>query len=194
MAKKKAIIFDCFGVLLVDNLQIMRQELGKKDPAAEQEVKDIIAQVNRGMIPPIEARPIVAKLFGLTTDEYVHKVTSGEGKNHELMNYIKELKKSYKIAMLSNIGAGSLLSRFMPSELNEHFDEVLASGDIGYAKPEPEAYEITAQRLNVRLDECIFTDDREIFCEGARAVGMQAIRYCDFKQFKSDLETLLAKN
>ena len=44
------------------------------------------------------------------------------------------------------------------------------------AKPELEAYEYVADKLGVRLDECVFTDDRELFCEAARACGMQAKR------------------
>jgi HAD superfamily hydrolase (TIGR01509 family) len=68
----------------------------------------------------------------------------------------------------------------------------VSSGEIGYAKPEPEAYEIVAQRLGVRLDECVFTDDRADFCEAARAVGMQAIEFTGLEQFRHALEPLLA--
>lgn len=38
--------------------------------------------------------------------------------------------------MLSNIGSNSLHKRFSDEELEEHFDIVVASGDIGYAKPD----------------------------------------------------------
>jgi HAD superfamily hydrolase (TIGR01509 family) len=60
------------------------------------------------------------------------------------------------------------------------------------AKPEPEAYEITADRLGVRLEECVMIDDRLELCEGAQAVGMKAIMYKGLKQLKTDLESLLA--
>src|SRR6185369_3482431 len=98
-------------------------------------------------------------------------------KDLELLEYIAELRTQYKIGMLSNIGRGGLERRFAPGELDRYFDVVVVSGDIGYAKPEAEAYEITADRLGVRLDECVFTDDREGYCEAARGVGMQAISY-----------------
>jgi HAD superfamily hydrolase (TIGR01509 family) len=82
--------------------------------------------------------------------------------------------------------------RFQLSELADLFDVVVASGDIGYAKPEAAAYEITADRLGVRLDECVFVDDREPYCEAARGVGMQAIVYRDFAQFQAELQAMLA--
>lgn len=188
----QAIIFDCFGVLLTDNLQIMREELAREDSEAASEVRNLVALVNKGVLHPVETRPKIAKLFGLDVDAYVEKVTSGEGKNYPLMDYILQLKTQYKIGMLSNIGSGSLLKRFTQAELDKHFDQVLASGDIGYAKPEREAYVIAAERLGVRLDACVFVDDREGFCEGATSVGMHAIVYKNFAQFREQLDILLA--
>ena len=187
----RAIIFDCFGVLLTDSLHLMRTELAQKDAEAEAEVRDLIGLVNKGVLHPVETRPKIAKLFNLDVNAYVEKVTSGEGKNHELMDYILQLKKDYKVGMLSNIGSGSLLKRFTKAELDEHFDQVVASGDIGYAKPEREAYMIAAEKLGVRLDECVFVDDRELFCDAATSVGMHAIVYTNFAQLRTELEALL---
>lgn len=187
----KAIIFDCFGVLLADNLQLMRQRLESQDPERAREVKDLVALSNKGILDPAKARPKIAELFGLTLDEYIREVTSGEGRNEELLAYIPTLRPMYKTAMLSNIGSGSLRSRFTSEELEVLFDEVVASGEIGFAKPEAQAYEIVADRLGIRLDECVFTDDREGFCEAARGVGMQAIVFEDFAQFRRELEALL---
>ncbi len=190
----KAIVFDCFGVVLADNLQRMRARLAEKDPEAANEVMGLVALANKGILDPVETRPKLAKLFGLSLEEYVQEVTSGEGRNEELIAYIPGLKKHYKTAMLSNIGAGSLLRRFTQQELDSLFDEVVASGEIGYAKPEARAYEITAERLGVEPKECVFTDDREGFCEAARSVGMHAIVFEDFQQFSHDLQALLMQN
>lgn len=187
----KGIIFDCFGVLLVDNLQLMCDDLAKVDTGAVAEVKRLVSLANRGVIMPMDARPLIAEKFGLNTEEYINRVTSGEGRNESLINYIPTLRKKYKTAMLSNIGKGSLQKRFTPNEFEELFDEVVASGEIGYAKPEARAYEIVAERLGVRLDEAVFTDDREVFCEAARSCGMKAILFENTEQFKRDLEKLL---
>ncbi|MCA9327547.1 hypothetical protein KDA14_03395, partial [Candidatus Saccharibacteria bacterium] len=78
----RAIIFDCFGVLLTDSLHLMRTELAQKDAEAEAEVRDLIGLVNKGVLHPVETRPKIAKLFNLDVNAYVEKVTSGEGKNH----------------------------------------------------------------------------------------------------------------
>lgn len=187
----KAIIFDCFGVIIADALQLTCDRLRAKDPAAADEIGDIVQATNRGMIDTQTSRIKIAALLGQTLDEHRALIIDGEVKDAQLLTYILDLRKNYKTAMLSNIGKGSLGQRFTQEELAIHFDTVVVSGDIGYAKPEPEAYEITADRLGVRLDECLFTDDREVFCEAAKAVGMQAIQYQNFKQFKEELHQVL---
>jgi len=76
--------------------------------------------------------------------------------------------------------------------LDTYFDAVVASGDIGFAKPEARAYETVADMLDVRLDECVFIDDREIYVEGANAVGMKGVLFTSLKQLKQDLSGILA--
>mgnify|MGYP003832626127 FL=1 len=43
----------------------------------------------------------------------------------------------------------------------------------------------------MRLDECVFVDDRPNYIEGAQHVGMKTVLYTDFKDFKKRLEFLL---
>lgn len=187
----KAIIFDCFGVIITDALQQVREEVRQYNPEGAKEIENIVRAANLGLMSPSEGSERVAMILGVTADAYRARIVQGEVKNHALLDYIFALKRSYKTAMLSNIPGPSLTKRFTVEELRSHFDVVVASGDIGYAKPEPEAYEITAERLGVRCDECVFIDDRELFCEGANSVGMRSIAYTDFAQFRASLNALL---
>jgi HAD superfamily hydrolase (TIGR01509 family) len=187
----KAIIFDCFGVIVTDALEVLAVEARAKDQAVGRELSDTVGLHARGLISQDESNTRISDLLGLTVDEMRQKIIEGEVKDLQLLDYIKSLRNTYKTAMLSNIGASGLQRRFETQELADHFDIVVASGQIGYAKPEAQAYEITAEQLGVRLEECIFTDDREVYCQGARAVGMQAIQYESFGQFKRELEGML---
>ena len=189
----KAVIFDCFGVVITDVLQAMCNELAIEHPDKAQQISELVQESIRGHIPSEESNRKVAELFGLSFEEYRSKIASGEVKDQALLNYIVTLRKNYKTAMLSNISSGGLQRRFTPQELNTYFDATVASSDIGFAKPEAQSYEIVADRLSVRLDECVLTDDREEYCEGAVGVGMAAIQYKSFAQFKPALERLLTK-
>lgn len=180
-------IFDCFGVVLTDAVQAIRDELIGDDQKKILEIDKIWKKSHRGHITMEQTNAKIAKVVGLSYEEYTRRKSAGEVRNYLLLDYISQLRKNYKTAMLSNVSNGGLLRRFKVEELDKYFDVTVASGDVGFAKPEPRAYEIVADKLGVRLDECVFTDDREEYCEGARAVGMQAIQYVSFDQFKKDL-------
>jgi putative hydrolase of the HAD superfamily len=175
-------------VLIEDALKVWTEKL---EPQQRAEVVDILHASHRGLISAEDSRRQVTEVLNMNEAQYAKVIHDGEVKNQPLMDYIVVLKKQYKTALLSNISIGGITSRFSVEELQAHFDTVVASGEVGYAKPEAEIYELAAERLEVRLDECVFTDDREEYCEGARAVGMQAILFEDLQQFKRDLQKLL---
>lgn len=187
----RAIIFDCFGVIITDALQAVREDFARSNPDGARAIKDIVAANNRGFIEPGESNERIAAILGMSTGDFRKRIANGEAKNDKLLSYILNLRSSYKTAMLSNIAGGSLTRRFPKNELARYFDVVVASGDIGFAKPEPEAYQIIADRLGVRCDECVFIDDRELFCAGATSVGMHAITYTNFAQCTHDLQQIL---
>ena len=188
----KAIIFDCFGVVLTDSLQEIRASLARENPVAALEVKDIVAANNRGLIEPQESNTRIANILGMDVEDFRAQVRAGEVRNEQLLDYILVLRKHYKTGMLSNVAMGSLDRRFRNNELARYFDVVIASAEIGYIKPDARAYGIAAERLGVLPNECVFTDDKPDFCEAARQAGMQAVVYTDFVQFTDDLDALLA--
>ena len=57
--------------------------------------------------------------------------------------------------------------------VDEIFELVVDSGFVGCRKPEPRIYELTLERLGVPAEACLFVDDVEVNCEGARKAGMQ---------------------
>lgn len=58
-----------------------------------------------------------------------------------------------------------------------HFDEVVLSAAVGVRKPDPAIFELTARRLGVDIDGCVFVDDLELNVEAARALGMVGVHH-----------------
>jgi HAD superfamily hydrolase (TIGR01509 family) len=188
----QAIIFDCFGVVISDALSVMCEELLAQDPDAVQQIWQCIDRSNRGELGFEESSLAIANIFGIAYPEYRARLDRGENKNMPLLSYIEQLRGQFKTAMLSNVASRqSLDRRFDTGELERYFDVVVASGDVGYAKPEARAYETVADQLGVRLDTCVFIDDREPYCQGAQAVGMHTILFQNFERFKTEFEELL---
>jgi epoxide hydrolase-like predicted phosphatase len=97
-----------------------------------------------------------------------------------MITFVRALKSSYKTGLLSNVNnRHSLDERFHPGELDQLFDTVIASGDVGLEKPDAGIYELAAHQLGVGPQECLFVDDILAFCRAAERVGMQSIHCQD---------------
>lgn len=134
---------------------------------------------------------LIFDCFGVLIVDTPEAVRAGQSKNQALLQYITELRRTYKIGLLSNISRQGLESRFSENELAAHFDAIVISDEATYAKPQAEAFHITAERLGVQPQACIMIDDTEGHCNGARAAGMQAIHYTSFHQLQTELQAML---
>jgi len=185
----KAIIFDCYGVVVNDTFKEAYGSLGGDYEKDHVFVATAIAAANKGLIP--RSTGPIAERLGVSEATWIETMASGREINMQLLGHIKDLRVTYRTGMLTNIGKGGLANLFEAGFLDQFFDVVVASSDIGYAKPEARAFEITTERLGVRLDECVFIDDREPYIEGAQHVGMKTILYTDFESFSAQLKAIL---
>lgn len=188
----KAIIFDCFNVLIADATKQALANMHVLDPQKRAEFSAVTHAVDKGIISDGEAIGTQSSLLGMSDDEFIALRNVGEVRNEELIAFIETLKGSYKLAMVSNINSRERLdSRFLPGQLDQLFDAVVPSGEIGFIKPQPEIYILAANQLGVEPNECVFIDDIADFCDGARAVGMQAIHFTSNEQALTELQALI---
>ena len=73
--------------------------------------------------------------------------------------------------------------------LHERTDGVYASCHLGARKPDPSFYARLLERIGRRPQDCLFVDDREDNCEGARAAGMRAHRFTTAAELRRWLRT-----
>jgi len=194
MSQIRAVVFDCFGVLLADVLRTKADQIEHTNPEAAQRLFAAMRAGDRGIISQEEVAAQVGDVLGMSAEEVLHMAQAGEVKNEVLMSEIKKLRPRYKVGLLSNInGRAWLDERFGEGVLDDLFDTVVASGDVGMIKPEPGIFELVLERLGVEAHEAVMIDDLERYCEGARAVGMQAIQFHTTKQALDELNALLVK-
>ena len=77
----------------------------------------------------------------------------------EIIDVVNKLKEKYIVAILSNGQPESQRNKINHVGIAELFDEIIVSGEIGVNKPNKEAFEIMAERLNVKCEECMFVGD-----------------------------------
>ena len=186
----KAVIFDCFGVLVTEAWLPFKAKYFGDDESKFQAASEIARKANAGLIGQQDFIEGIAELAGLTAEETLSAISQNVP-DEALFKQIRELKSAYKIGFLSNIAA-DYLNRMFGREQLDLFDAICLSFENGYVKPQPQAYLAAAEQLDVEPGECILVDDQERNVTGARNTGMQAILYTDAQQFKKDLDKLLA--
>lgn len=59
--------------------------------------------------------------------------------------------------------------------LDQHFDAMVISGDVGLRKPDPAIYRLACDRVGQPPEACVFVDDLARNVEVARELGMAAV-------------------
>ncbi len=186
----KAIIFDCFGVLVGDVLPDFATKYFADDAETTVQLWEYDDLVNKGKMTVSEFFTWLGAKSGLTEQE-VAKELDKHTCNQELFDYIRDrLNPAYKIGILSNM-AYDMLDDLMGRENRSLFDAEILSFAEGIVKPDERLYLKATERLNVLAGECLFIDDKERYCDGARAIGMQAMQYTNFEELKKRVDEVL---
>ncbi|MGB2757927.1 MAG: HAD family phosphatase [Acidimicrobiia bacterium] len=131
----------------------------------------------------------------LTATDFIVFLAEMEiGTHWTLVHFIRELReRGYAIGLLTNNVAafGDHWKATIP--LDELFDVVVDSSDVGLRKPDPEIYLLTAHQLKAEPTECVFIDDNRDNVEAAAALGMKTVRMrLDPLEAEAALRELLA--
>jgi epoxide hydrolase-like predicted phosphatase len=187
----RAIIFDCFGVLVGCGFWDVYRACGG-DPVKDNAfILGMVNKANAGEISGAHFSTLMADKLGLALEQYDAVVTRQQQPNRPLLDYIRdELKPHYKLAIISNANTGELETRLAPEDL-ALFDTVIVSADVGFVKPDPQIFQLAADRLGITFNETVFVDDLERFTVPAEALGLHAIVYTGLDPLKQELATLL---
>lgn len=178
-------------MLATDGWLPFKQKHFSHDQALLAEATELNQQHDSGLISHEGFYNEIAGMSGVPVTA-VKEQLRANAPNEPLFDYIAaELRPGYKIGVLSNASGNYMAQIFTPEQV-KLFDAVALSYELGMTKPEPGMYDAIAGRLGVEARECVFIDDQERHCTGAREAGMQAILYKDFEQFKVALEKFLA--
>ena len=95
----------------------------------------------------------------------------------DVKQVLAQLKsQAYQLAIVSNGGHDTRLNTIRGLGIADYFEEIISSGLVGFSKPQPEIFQITAQRLGVLPEHCLYIGDHPINdIQGAKNAGMHAL-------------------
>ena len=147
-----------------------------KHDLGEISTKEFIGNLSKG----INRNVIVKEYYSL------HQ-KFGQGKlNEELISLIKNLKKRYKIFLLSN-NSKPTYDSIVKSSLKKIFDKILFSYQVGIKKPNKEFFFKILEDTTFSPKNCLFIDDREDVCIAAKKYGFNTIVFKNNEQLKKEL-------
>lgn len=92
---------------------------------------------------------------------------------HETLSYLKE---KYPMAIITNGFPEAQYPKMSAASLNQYFDEIVISQEVGYRKPEKEIFDLSLRRLNARAETSVMIGDNpKTDIRGARDAGLQTI-------------------
>ncbi len=185
----KAILFDFWGTL-VDNgvypspIRQAQQILRIRLPFS-----DYVIQFEREFMtkkfPNLsDGFTYVAQSFNIRPRDYqIENLVGLWNKNRilakpypETIKILEELKKDFKIALISNTDAFTVEPILEKYNLSQYFDTLVFSYNVGKLKSDPEFYPAALSALNVDKSEAVVVGDSiETDILGAEKAGIRAI-------------------
>ena len=150
----------------------------------------LLRQLEKGELTAAEFSEKFAPLLGVSSENLVERLFGGVGPDEPMVEAVRRARKAgIRTGLISNSWGEGLA--YDEAILDELFDAVVISGDVGLHKPQPEIFLMGAERIGVAPEDCVFVDDLRENCAGAEAVGMRAILHRGSAGTLPQLEELL---
>ncbi|MBR2545426.1 MAG: HAD family phosphatase [Erysipelotrichaceae bacterium] len=106
--------------------------------------------------------------------------------NEKLEKFIVDLKRKYKVYLLSNVGYEDL-EKVLPQKFARICDGAVYSCEEGVVKPDERIYRILLYRFGLKAEETVFIDDGRRNIRAARKLGFHAVKHVSNRRTMSEI-------
>lgn len=197
----RGLILDFFGVLTSNMVEVItyfedRENLARgtflrawADPAG----KALFAALELGQLSQRDWNHGFAELIGVRPDDLMARYLAEAYPAYQVLNVAKQARAAgIKTAVLSNSLGRTPYDPYAGWDLRGSFDEVVLSTDHQIRKPDPRIFQITADRLGLNPQECVFVDDTEDNLVAAARLGMRVLLGLDENVTAGELRMVFA--
>lgn len=199
--KIKAIISDVGGVLVRSGDTVLRRAWEERFGLGRGELAKLVYKIEPadlatiGMVKSESIWQDIGVKFSLTSDEIENlnkDFYAGYFLNQEFYVYMKKIRKKYKTALLSNAWDNAREIYTDKYHLDDLFDLMIISAEVGMKKPNKNIFTYTFDLLGVRGDETIFIDDTFQNCRIAGKLGIHVITFTDTETVIKQMKKMLS--
>ncbi len=109
--------------------------------------------------------------------------------NIELFRHVKAVNK-VKLALISNEGEGITQYRIEKFGLRELADFIVVSHCVHMRKPDAQIWQLALDLAQVKVDQAVYVDDREMFVNRATELGFTAFQHVTVEETRRHFEQL----
>ena len=196
----KAVIWDLGGVLVRTEDFTHRESLAKSLGMTRADLEELAFGLESGKRAQLGEYSIdqhwenVRRSLELTKqemDSFKETFWAGDALDTDLIDYIRSLRVTYSTALLSNAFTNLRYMLNSVWKIADAFDDLIISAEVGLIKPDKRIYQLTVERLDVEPSDAVFIDDFQHNIDGAKAVGLFALRFQNPTQIRADLVRIL---
>ena len=135
------------------------------------------------------SRAVFCKERPFTRDSFIMFMFAQSHVYPEMIDLLRRLKTAYglKIVAVSNEGRELSEYRIKRFELRPLFDCFVSSCFVHVRKPDYDIYRMAMDIVQAPCEEILYIEDREMFVEAARCLGIQGIVHKDYKSTRDAL-------
>ena len=108
--------------------------------------------------------------------------------NRDVADLLPELKKKYKLVLLSNTNSIHREYGWKNYDFLENFDKLILSHEVGSVKPEEKIYRAVENFTGKPAEEHIFIDDVKEYAEAAIKLGWDGIHFTGYENLIRELK------
>lgn len=180
---KKALIFDFFGVICSEVIPVWSKQYLSDEQSKAIHDADVRA-ADRGEISQTELVETYSQLLNKPQEDIRREWQSFARINTDVVERIRELKSTYKVALCSNAFSEFLIPLLEKENLTGLFDVIVISDQVKAVKPEPLIFQETLKRLGVMAEDAFLVDDNASNIEGAKRLGIDGIVFTSINQLE----------
>jgi len=179
------ILFDFYGVInKVDPYRVWLQSLGLKREGAFDE---IAKKVDVGTISLEEFYAGLGRFTDKPAASVRQAFDDAVDIDQGVVQLLSQLKGKYKLGLISNAPSELIRHTLQQHDLEQYFDRLFISGEVGLRKPDHQFFEHALTEMQTAPTETLFVDDVQEYADAAQELGVTSIRFTTADQLAHEL-------
>ncbi|WP_280381382.1 HAD family hydrolase [Nocardia wallacei] len=142
--------------------------------------RGLLTDLERGLITQQQFVDHLVTALGVGPDRLLQRILADLALEPVVVEAVERLRRNgIRTAVLSNSWGDGPYDPYQPFDLPSRFDVVVLSHEVGLRKPDPAIFTLTADRLGLAPEQCVFTDDVGAYLTPARDLGMATVHATD---------------